>query len=392
MKGTMTASAVTMLVVVLPAQVEWTPKDPAANRSNPLKVELGRFLFDSKELSDGGKASCATCHDPDKSFVDGRADSVGILDIGIGRNSPTLFGTGHIDQFRDPDQARVAKPGKRPKVLSLEERCLKPLENELEMGHSVKTAVKALRAMPRMRERFDKAFGGRGGVTRDRLGKALAAFVRTIQPPRAPYRQFLDGDQNALTADERRGLLVFKRAGCDRCHSGPALSDGLMHVVDPPHGFRIRSRQRAAAERRTELLRRDYAKRDPEQLAKLTVMQLAKEAEESAARLPGGGGYDASQLEVQTATLWDVAKTRPYFRDGSIKTLREAVTLHLREMRIVAEQAKEVRKTLKDLEKGGKRAPRSMQPKSSKPVAPPELTAVELDAILAFLRALSTRA
>lgn len=399
MKGIVTTSLCLMFVAAwAPCQgnrtaqserVNWAPPEPRTNRTSPQKIELGRFLFESKDLSDNGRVSCATCHDPARSFVDHRADSVGILDIGIGRNSPTLFGIGHVALFRDPDQARTARPGKRPLTLSLEDRCLKPLENELEMGASIKATVKRLRKIEGMNARFDEVFGGRRGVDRDRLGKALAAFVRTLELPRAPYRRFLDGDQNALDSSQRKGLALFESLGCVNCHGGPGMSDGLMHVVDPPHGFRMRGRQREAAKRRTELMRRDYEKRDPAQLAKLTVRQLAEEAEKMAARLPGGGGYDASQLEVQTATLWDVARTAPYFRDGTIKTLEEAITLHVRELLLVREEQKEVRKTLKQLGRQGKRAPKKMRPSGDPAAHVRKLSPEEVQALCAFLEALS---
>ena len=311
--------------------------------------------------------------------------------MGIGRNSPTLFGIGHVALFRDPDQARTAKAGRRPKALTLEERCLKPLENELEMGKSVKAVVARLRKMKGMEARFDRAFESRGGASARRLGKALAAFVRTLEAPAAPYRRFIDGDQKALSPEALEGLELFKSVGCANCHSGPALSDGLMHVVDPPHGFRIKGRLRSAAKRRTELMRREYESRDPAQLARISIAELAKEADEAASKLPGGGGYDASQLEVQTTTLWDVARTGPYFRDGTVKTLREAVTLHVRELLLVREEAWEVKKTLRDLDRAGKRAPRKMRPGKGRATGIRRLREAEVQSMLEFLKALSPR-
>lgn len=98
--------------------------------------ELGEELFASTALSSGRATSCTTCHDPKKAFADGRIEAEGEMKIGIGRNSPTLYGLGAITKFRDPRQAQDAKPGRTPRVLTLEERCLAPLENELEMDRA----------------------------------------------------------------------------------------------------------------------------------------------------------------------------------------------------------------------------------------------------------------
>lgn len=376
-----------------------SPFETVAPRHNPTtaeKVALGKFLFESPLLSDDGKISCATCHDPARSFVDGRADSRGMLAIGIGRNSPTMFAIGLIDRFRDPAQAQSARRGRKPKVLSLEDRCLAPMENELEMGKSVKTAVATLRKTPGMKDRFRQAFGG-GGVSKKRLGQALAAFVRTLEPPRtAPYRRYLEGDQGALSAAARRGLDVFQGRGrCDTCHAGPALSDGLMHVADPPLGQRIRDRERAAMTRHIELLRRDYAKKSPEELGKMSLEDLANEAQHKADMLPGGGGYDPSQIEVQTPVLWDVARTGPYFRDGSVRTLRETVKIHVDELRYVMGNPAEVKEALKKVTKVGKQAARSLRPDKKKrrteAMTPGALSKQDVADLVAFLRSLSPK-
>ena len=128
---------------------------------------------------------------------------------------------GSIAKFRDPRQAQDAKPGKSPRVLNLEERCLAPLENELEMGASVDDAVALLKKEPDFAKRFDEAFGEAGGVTKPRLAKALAAFVRSLAAREAPYAAYLAGDAAALSADAARGLEIFTKRGCADCHSGP---------------------------------------------------------------------------------------------------------------------------------------------------------------------------
>lgn len=356
----------------------------AAERQALARIDLGRALFEARELSDGGKVSCATCHVPAKSFVDGLADSKGRMDLGIGRNSPTLFAIGGVNLFRDPDQPRTAAPGKEPRALDLEQRCLAPLENELEMGASAKAAAAALKRVPGMDSRFDQAFGGGGGATVPRIGKALAAFVRSIAPPPSPYRRHREGDASALGPAEQRGLALFEGAArCAVCHGGAALSDGLMHVVDPPDGARIRDRERAAMQRRIELVRLAVEKDE-----KAGDIKLLAADPEHARKLPGGGGYDASQLEVQTTTLWDVARTGPWFRDGSEKDLAETLRRHLAEMAEVRARLPEVEAVLKTLARAGKRPPKALRAPSVSPPAIDPLPDAAFEDLLAFLRAL----
>jgi cytochrome c peroxidase len=372
---------------------------PSPSQGADPVAELGRALFSSTALSKGGATSCATCHDPAKSFADGRAEARGELQVDTGRNTPTLFGLATIAKFRDPRQPQLAKPGRAPRVLDLEDRCLEPLENELEMGSGADATVTALRKQPDLPKQFDQAFGGSGGVTKARLGKALAAFVRLLDGggaayKTAPYARHLAGDSSALDARQSRGLEVFRKRGCAECHSGPALSDGLMHVVDPPDGQRMRDRRRTASARHIELLRREYAsKKTAEEIRAMSAEAMAKEAKMRSHTLPGGGGYDADQIEVQTTTLWDVRRTAPYFRDGSVASLEDAVRTHVRELRLVLEDEAQLKKELAALDRVGKRSPQALRA-SSKNAAiaaagradlPPE----EIQDLLAFLDSLS---
>lgn len=378
-----------MIVALIPFWMV-DSRSPAPETGGPTdRINLGRKLFFAKELSEQGTTSCATCHRPEDSFTDGKADSVGQMGIGIGRNSPTLFGLVAISKFRDPGQTRYARPGREGRVLTLEERCLEPMKNELEMGARVEVLVKRLRASADWTREFERAFGG--APTAARLGEALAAYVRILEAPaESPYARYLAREQGALREDELRGLQIFEGKGqCNTCHSGPALSDGLMHVVDPPGGQRIRDRERLAEERKIELLRREIAARDPGELARSTPLELLKKTKEHAVELPGGGGYDASQLEVQTTTLWDVSRTAPYFRDGSVPDLRRAVEQHLQEMAEVARRPKEVAATLSALGKAGKRSAPSLRGRIASEII--ELSPGEIDDLWAFLRALSVR-
>jgi cytochrome c peroxidase len=371
---------------------------PAASRAQAgdKVAALGRVLFSSTALSSTRSVSCATCHDPAKGFADGKTEAEGEMKITTGRNTPTLIGIGVIPKFRDPRQAMTAKPGRTPRVLNLEDRCLEPLENELEMGSGADAIVSSLKKDTAVAKQFDDAFADGGGVSKARLAKALAAFVRTLGSPKpgadgSPYSRHLAGETDALSPAQARGLGLFKARGCAECHSGPALSDGMMHVVDPPWGQRMLDRQRTASERRIELLKREYAKhKTVEDVTKMTIDAVAREARVRANALPGGGGYDPDQIEVQTATLWDVKRTAPYFRDGSVRSLEDAVRVHVREMRVVRDNEPRIRKELLTLDQAGKRSPTALRSTSKSGATPSEeLSQPELQDLVEFLGALS---
>jgi cytochrome c peroxidase len=364
---------------------------PSAAQAPDKIAGLGSLLFSSPALSSSREVSCATCHDATKSFADGRAEAEGQMKVAVGRNTPTLLAIGAIARFRDPRQAQTAKPGRAPRVLSLEERCLEPLANDLEMGSGVESAVLALRKDAAISKRFDETFGGQEGVTKPRLAQALAAFVRTLSAPKSPYADHLAGTTSALTPSQARGLAVFESHGCAECHSGPALSDGMMHVVDPPWGQRMLDRQRTASERRIELLRRDYARHNSvDEVTRMSRDSMAREAKLRANALPGGGGYDPDQIEVQTTTLWDVKRTAPYFRDGSVPSLGDAVRTHIREMKVVRDEEARVKKDLAALDRAGKRSPTALRPvRKTERAFGREPPPAEFQDLIEFLNALS---
>src|SRR5436190_17482272 len=102
------ASAAGIAALALVLQGPARGQAPAGDRL----AALGASLFSNVALSSGRATSCATCHDPKKSFVDGKPDSEGEMKIGIGRNSPALWAIAAIPKFRDPRQAQEAKPGR----------------------------------------------------------------------------------------------------------------------------------------------------------------------------------------------------------------------------------------------------------------------------------------
>ena len=335
----------------------------------PGSAELGERLFHDTRLSSDGAVSCATCHDPTRSFTDGLARAVGVDGRDSRRNTPTLLGLAHVDAF--PAAARPGEPQRHvriprpPVALSLAERCLGPIENPVEMNMPLADAVDAINADDELRGRFAETFGGDDGATVDRLGQALAAFVRTLDPPEdAPYARYLAGDAGALDDRELQGLEIFRDKGrCASCHSGPALSDGRLY----PDGMRQALQLRQVLD--------DSARGAPAQVVR---GQLAT---------PNGGrvtgGYGGLRGITQTLPLWDVARTGPYFRDGSVDDLEQAIRIHVRTLRESHDETP-IRRMLPI-------------PESLAPIAlpdgehrrPDELADDDVAALIAFLRALS---
>jgi cytochrome c peroxidase len=171
---------------------------------NPLtaeKIELGRRLFFDRRLSRDGSIACASCHDPDRAFSDGRATAVGVFGRAGRRNAPAIINRGYGRTFFWDGRAR-----------SLEEQVVKPIADPTEMDLPIADAA------------------GRVGLPADDLSRALASYVRSILSGDSPYDRFINGDRTALSVDQQRGLRVSRGKGnCTACHVGPNFSDEQLH-------------------------------------------------------------------------------------------------------------------------------------------------------------------
>lgn len=247
----------------------------AANPITAEKVELGRVLFYDPRLSKNNTVSCNSCHDLQRYGVDGLRFSVGVGGQVGSRNSPTVYhAAGEVLQFWDGRAANV------------EEQAKGPILNPVEMAMSSPSEVEAkLRAVPGYMTLFAKAFPGqRQLVTFDNIALAIGAFERGLVSP-SRWDRFLAGDTAALTSEEFAGHHEFMHAGCVNCHNGPYVGG--------------------------------------QSLQKLGVAKA----------WPAGGdiGREAftkaptDHLVFKVPTLRNVARTGPYFHDGSVEKLDDAV-------------------------------------------------------------------
>jgi len=249
--------------------------DSAANPGTPAKIELGRILYYENRLSKSQKFSCNSSHMLDKYGVDNEPTSEGHKGQRGDRNSPTSYNAaGHIAQFWDGRAADVEAQAKGP--------VLNPVEMAMP---DEKTVVATLKSMPEYVTLFQKAFPGeKEPISYDNMAKAIGAFERKLVTP-SRWDKFLAGDEKALTDAEKAGFLKFSDAGCATCHMG-ALVGGTMYqklgVVKPYPGLKDDGR-----------------------------MKATKVADDKAF--------------FKVPSLRNVEKTFPYYHDGQVKSLEEAV-------------------------------------------------------------------
>ena len=184
---------------------------PADNPTTAEKVELGKLLYFDKRVSKDGTVSCATCHDPKVAWAEHEPTSEGIAHQKGGRNAPTVINAAYAtSQFWDG------------RAKTLEEQATGPVENPIEMGHSMEAVVEAFAKIPEYQERFRKVFGT--GVTKEGFAKAIAAFERTVLSGDSAYDRFVKGDEKALSDAQKHGWELF-RENCATCHTQPLFSN-----------------------------------------------------------------------------------------------------------------------------------------------------------------------
>ncbi len=293
---------------------------PVPTVSAPAKAEaaartaLGRQMFFDKNLSADGSVSCASCHQPEKAFSDGRKAALGVGNRAGLRNSPSLLNVGHHRAFFWDGR-----------VPSLEQQVLEPLTNPNEHGFSkLGELLTRLREQAPYRAAFNKAFSmpGTEVVRAETVAAALAAFVRSLVSPESAIDRFvLKGDKNALDAEARAGLELFRgRAQCASCHllnddAGTGrvqLSDQQFHA----HGQLVYPMQAAVRSRLAAGSRpADFAKANPGEASSFGRFMVTGSVEDVGA--------------FKTPSLRNVALTAPYFHDGSAETLEQAVNREL---------------------------------------------------------------
>lgn len=186
------------------------PPSPVDNPQTPAKVELGKMLYFDPRLSIDGTVSCNSCHNVMSHGGDGRPVGVGVQGQRGGRGSPTVWNSAyHTVQFWDG------------RAASLEDQAKGPLTNPVEMGMPSHDAVmERVKAIPGYVAAFKKVFPKDKEPTIDNLAKAIAAYERTLITPNSPFDKYMKGNKKAMTAQQIRGMKLVDEIGCTSCHTG----------------------------------------------------------------------------------------------------------------------------------------------------------------------------
>ncbi len=257
---------------------------------SPARVELGRKLFFETRVSSDGRTGCVSCHSPSYYGADSLPTSVGVHGKLLPRNAHTVFNT--------PLLIAQHYGGNR---VSVEEQALKALTSPLAYGNkSFDEAEAKLRDLG-YTPLFDEAFPNeREPVTAEHWAVAIGAFERTLLTP-APFDAYLKGDQRAISADAKRGLDKFMTVGCAGCHAGSTVGG---------HSFQKFG------------LTEDYWKATGS-----VEMPLFKGRDMGKFH---DTGKEEDKWMFKVPQLRNVAMTPPYFHDGSVATLDDAVRIMAR--------------------------------------------------------------
>ncbi len=359
-----------VLVGCKPADGPWTPAEKRLMASlvltsklpestgnyvadEPRAAKLGQALFFDKALSGDGKVACATCHEPQKYFTDGRRQAQGMG--ATSRNAPTVLGAGWFpfvfldgrkdslwsqalgpieadnehgfdrlalahalyDRYRQPYEAVF---GSMPNLADVQRFPAHGKPVELDRAHPLQRAWAAMQMADQ--EAVNQVFA--------HFGKAIEAFERHLQPQPAPFDHYvkavLAGDTNGggqLDPAAQRGLRAFMgRAGCVNCHNGPLLSDRGFHNLGLP-GAKDDKGQMLTGIDGGRTMGAGKVKLDPFRCGQ--AHSDAKECDELRFLDPRFADFVGA---FKTPSLRNVAMTAPYFHAGQAQNLREVLDFY----------------------------------------------------------------
>ncbi len=251
---------------------------PQSIQLDESKVQLGKRLFADSRLSSGNGLSCASCHQLALGMTDGRPISGGLPGYPGITNSLTILNVGFNTLFSWSGQ-----------TLSLEQQADKVIESKHTMGGSWENVIATLSGDSTVVAEFNRNFPD--GLTRKNIVDSLVAYETSLYTPNAPFDRYLRGETDAISENAKKGYQIFKDYGCISCHQGINVGGNMMQVFgifgSPP--------------------------------------SITKGAETAGAAHGSGIANDKPVFRVPP--LRNVAKTAPYFHDGSANSLSEAISL-----------------------------------------------------------------
>jgi len=238
------------------------------------KVELGKKLFFDPRLSKSGWISCNSCHNLSMGGTDNLVSSIGHGWAQGPINAPTVLNASYnLAQFWDG------------RAADLKEQAAGPIANPIEMASTHELAVEVLSTIPGYLREFAEVYGEQP-ISIDLVTDAIAEFERTLVTPDSRFDQWLKGNDNALTQLEKDGYELFKLTGCIGCHNGPAVGGTALQKMGSFNRF---------------------------------------ETDNPAVGRQGVTGDRVDRMRFKVPVLRNIELTWPYFHDGSVRTLEEAV-------------------------------------------------------------------
>jgi len=266
----LTISVICFTVILFSGPIKPIPNEIKVDAK---KVQLGKKLFFDPILSKDGTISCATCHDLQNGGDDGLKFSFGIKGQEGNINSPTVYNA--VFNFRQFWDGRAK---------DLKEQAIGPIENPVEMGHTMGNAVKTLSQNKMYFKGFNAIY--EDGITKDNIVDAIAEFEKALITPNSPFDRYLKGDKEAISQKAKEGYLLFKSKGCILCHHGVNVGGNFYNK------FGI------------------YEDADTEHLGRYNITK--REEDKHVFKVP---------------SLRNIALTAPYMHDGRVETLKKAVEL-----------------------------------------------------------------
>jgi len=247
---------------------------PEDNPMTVEKVELGKMLYFDPRLSGDNSVSCSSCHMPEHGYAELKPLSQGIDNHTGPRNANTVINTAYATRLFWDGRAK-----------DLESQASAPIENLIEMGSEMNTVVADINNISEYKQRFMQVFGE--PASKETITKAIAAFERTIVSGNSPYDKYQNGDETAMSQDAIKGMQLFNgRALCASCHAPPLFSNWSFHNA----GIGMNT-----------------------------------------------GNPDSGRIEITSSPndkgkfrvphLRNVTDTAPYFHNGSVQTLEEAIRI-----------------------------------------------------------------
>ena len=270
--------ALNWIAAYTPALEHVWPKKRSTTET--ARVELGRLLYFDKRLSRDNSISCNTCHDTLKYGVDGLKLSKGIGGHITPRHSPST-----INAFLYGSQFWDAR------VETVEEQAKGPILAEGEMGMPSAAALEEkLNSIEGYKALFESAFpDDENALTFDNVANAIGAYERVLISP-SRFDEFVSGNVNAITPEEKKGFVTFNTVGCMTCHYENAfggLNTQILGLIKP------------------------WPNQKDQGLFETT-------------------GQEQDRMVFKVCSLRNISETAPYFHDGSAETLEEAIRLMAR--------------------------------------------------------------